>query len=356
MSDALNKEPPCCDGLKGVWVRRLAHGENPYQQPADQFADPDSTDPWALHRFAARTENAPCYTNLADADALVTTLAAAAAAFLENFGRIPFLAVAAKHGNACGAAFDADDPAAAVEGALWGNPRAIWGGEFITNCEVTEDLARRLFESEARKARLGKRQWLLDMVIAPGFSGAAVAILSQRKGVKLFENPALAGSPPAAASCHHRPVRGGILRQPAASFVFAAAKADWVPTPLEGKVLGSLLLGWAAAFTANVGGNEVALAREGRLLGLGGGPSTVDAVETALHRARAVGHDVCGAVFSADAFFPFTDAPQLLIDAGCAAGCVPSGGQAFAQVRACLEKAGVAMAYLAPEIRGFCRH
>lgn len=342
--------------LAGEPVLRLANGENPYQQPADLFADPASRDPLALHRFASRGPGTPCFVNLADADALVTTLAALANAFRRNFGKVPHLAVAAKHGNACGASYDWESPARAAERALWGNPRAIWGGEVAVNFQVAEDLARLLTESARRKEALGMRQWLLDMVLAPRFSGEAVRILARRQTVKLLENPALAGPWADETGWRHRAVRGGVLRQPAAGFVLEKGGVAWVPEAPDDARFQDLVLAWGIAFTSNVGGNEVALAREGALLALGGGPSTVDAVEVALARGRGNGRDLRGAVFCADAFFPFEDAPRLLAEAGCRAGCVPEGGRRFPQVREFLREAGVVAGYLPPAIRGFCRH
>ncbi len=342
--------------LHGVWSARLAGGENPYQKPADLFVDPVSVDPLALHRFANRGRGTPCHVNMADADALVTTLAALAGAFRKNAGRVPHLAVAAKHGNACGAAFDWTDPARAIDRALWGNPRAVWGGEVAVNFPVTGDLAPVLSESARRRERLGLKQWLLDVILAPAFSDAAAGLLARRETAKLLANPALAECGAPEAGWRFRPVRGGLLRQPAADYVLDAGAIEWVPAAPAAETLQDLCLAWAVAFTSNIGGNEVAIARDGALLSLGGGPSTVDAVETALARAARNGHDPTGSGFCADAFFPFEDAPRLLAKAGCRAGCVPAGGKRIEAVRACLQEAGITSGYLPEGIRGFCRH
>jgi phosphoribosylaminoimidazolecarboxamide formyltransferase/IMP cyclohydrolase len=76
----------------------------------------------------------------------------------------------------------------------------------------------------------------------------------------------------------------------------------------------------------------------------------------AVERAREGGHETDGSVFCADAFFPFTDAPQVLIDAGVKFGCVPAGGRNEPLVRELFAAENVDMFYLPEDFRGFCRH
>jgi phosphoribosylaminoimidazolecarboxamide formyltransferase/IMP cyclohydrolase len=76
----------------------------------------------------------------------------------------------------------------------------------------------------------------------------------------------------------------------------------------------------------------------------------------AVERAHQAGHDTAGSIFCADAFFPFTDATQVLIDAGVKLGGVPAGGKNEPLIRAQLAAAGVRMYYLPEDFRGFCRH
>jgi phosphoribosylaminoimidazolecarboxamide formyltransferase/IMP cyclohydrolase len=89
---------------------------------------------------------------------------------------------------------------------------------------------------------------------------------------------------------------------------------------------------------------------------VGGGPATVQAAEVAVDRAKKAGHATEGSVFCADAFFPFTDGPQILIDAGVKVGCVPSGGKNEPEMRQAFSRAGVTMLYMPQDFRGFCRH
>ena len=118
----------------------------------------------------------------------------------------------------------------------------------------------------------------------------------------------------------------------------------------------SLITAWSVAYSSFHGGNEVTLAKDGKLIGVGGGPSTVEAAETAVNRALARGHDARGSVFAADAFFPFTDAPKILSEAGCTLGVVPAGGKKERLVKEFFRENNMRMIYLPPECRGFCRH
>ena len=117
-----------------------------------------------------------------------------------------------------------------------------------------------------------------------------------------------------------------------------------------------LVVAWAVAWHSNHGGNEVGIAKNGNLLAVGGGPSTVDAITTASERAKTCGHDLVDLVFAADAFFPLTDAPEILAQAGCTHGIVPKGGKSFKLVQEFFDQKQIKMLFLPEEHRGFCRH
>ena len=105
-----------------------------------------------------------------------------------------------------------------------------------------------------------------------------------------------------------------------------------------------------------MGGNEVALVKDLQLIGLGGGPATTIAADTAIKRAQERNHDTRSSIFAADAFFPFVDAPEILAEAGCKWGLVPKGGIREEEVRSYFEKQGIKMCYVPEKFRGFCRH
>lgn len=336
-------------------MRQLLEGENPYQVPAYLFQT-ESDDPLSLSNFEQVSGIPPCFTNMADFDALLQILCSLSEAFDNYYGKIPHIVIAAKHGNPCGLAVDWKSAGIAVENALWGNPRALWGGEVITNFTISETLAGTLLESSRRKTVLGKSQWMLDIVCATHFEKEAVHILGKRPERKLFQNASLRQVSPPRKLTADRIVRGGFLRQPIPHYILnlKECKIDFPFPDLEN--VDSLFVAWAVAWFSNHGGNEVAIARERKLLGVGGGPSTVESCWTAVERAKRFGHDLANSVFAADAFFPFTDAPEELIGAGCLYGVVPDGGKNVEAVKKCFSLNKVGVFYLPEQFRGFCRH
>ena len=89
-------------------VAELAYAENRDQNPAHLWAT-DSVDPLAMHRFQVISGN-PSYIAMADGNGLVDILCTLAEAFRRWQGKVPYIVVAGKHGNPCGAAIDWCDP------------------------------------------------------------------------------------------------------------------------------------------------------------------------------------------------------------------------------------------------------
>jgi len=344
------------DLLSGRFSYDLLNGENPYQIPASAFVSEDEDDPLSLFNFKQVSGDASCFTNMADADCILQTLSLAAEAFLINTGWVPYICVAAKHGNACGMGVSGISSVDAVEKALGGNPVAIWGGEVITNFPIDEQLSAVLFKSDQREHLMGDSSWMLDVVIAPSFTPEAILILGRRNRRKLIENNALISPSLIKSGFSYRPVRGGFLRQPPASYVLNLKECKIVGHGFSENEVMSLIIAWSVAFSSSLGGNEVAFAKDGALLSAGGGPSTVEAVRVAVMRAVDCGHDTKGSAFAADAFFPFTDAPSVLCDAGISIGCVPEGGRRETEIKDYFRVHGGTIAYLPEKFRGFCRH
>lgn len=333
----------------------LKEGENPYQIPADLYVK-NNGDMFSLGNFRQVSGDLPCFTNIADFDSILKVLCSLNESFVKCNKKAPFIMVAAKHGDPCGLAVDWDSPETAVDACLFGNPRAVWGGEAITNFPITGAIAAKLLHSQKRNALLANPNWMLDLIAAPSFDEQSINILGKRADRKLFANEALISPVPDQEVWAFRPVRGGNLRQPPNNYVLDAKDCQAEGQIPEPAILDSIRIAWATAWLSSHGGNEVAIAKNGKLLGVGGGPSTIDACATAVERAKNCGHDLRGSVFAADAFFPFTDAPEILVKAGCSYGLVPEGGKNFVQVKNYFRERGVVMLYLSGQFRGFCRH
>jgi phosphoribosylaminoimidazolecarboxamide formyltransferase/IMP cyclohydrolase len=96
----------------------------------------------------------------------------------------------------------------------------------------------------------------------------------------------------------------------------------------------------------NVTSNAIVLATGLQTLGIGAGQtSRVDAVQIAVDKARAHGHDLEGAVLASDAFFPFPDGPQIALDAGVKAIIQPGGSKRDPEVIEAVEQSGATMVF-----------
>ena len=341
------------DGLLGHSTQALLNGENPYQVPSDLFSLEDE-DLLSAAQWESLNPEAPCFTNLADIDSILQTLCLAAEAFRLQSNRVPYIAIAAKHGNACGMAVDWETPQKAISKALMGNPLAVWGGEFIVNFKVDEEIANILLKSVLREERCGNPYWMLDVIAAPDFDTKALEILGKRLSRKLLKNKELLYPKIPDSSWKYRQVRGGFLRQPQANYILEFSKER--DGFRDSYILDSLIVAWSVVFTSSHGGNEVSIAKDRQLLGVGGGPSTLAAAETAVLRAKEWGHGTVDSIFAADAFFPFTDAPEVLRDTGCRYGVVPIGGKNESLVKSFFLENSIPVVFIPEQYRGFCRH
>ena len=197
---------------------------------------------------------------------------------------------------------------------------------------------------------------MLDLVAAPSFSSEARAVLGRRKDRKLMINKSLAEPKVSNSTFIFRPVRGGFLRQPPANYILDFKEIELDGPNFTEQTLGSLILAWAVSWSSNLGGNEISLVKDLQMIGSGGGPATIIAACNALARAREQEHVIHSSVFATDAFFPFIDAPKILIQAGCSKGLVPKGGKLEKQIRELFQNHQVDMGFLPQNYRGFCRH
>ena len=350
------------DFMAGRKIADAKYGENGWQTPAALYSSDGSgaggADPLALDRFQLVAGAAPSYNNFADIDRMLQTITHIAAAFEKNRGRAPFIAVAVKHGNACGAAVGYDK-IEVLKKMVAGSTRAIFGGLVMANFEVGAEEAEVLLTHLTPSGADGKAgRRLLDGITAPAFSAEAVEML-KRSGDKcrFLTNPALAALNAASLDIapRFRYVRGGFLRQPNYAFVLDLTKAEknGAATPAQED---DLLLAWAVGATSN--SNTVTLVRDGQLIGNGvGQQDRVGGAELAIKRATDEKHSLAGAAAYSDSFFPFPDGPEVLANAGVTAILATSGSKNDDLTRKLCAGRGVAL-YLLPdsEARGFFGH
>ncbi len=333
-------------GVIGKSVAAAKYGENAYQAPAALYSG-ETADALALDRFQVVEGTAPSYNNWCDIDRMLQTATHIAAAFDVNRGKVPHIAVGAKHGNACGAA-QGESPEIVLTNMLAGDPLSIFGGLVMVNFPIDDELGEIL---------AGK---MLDGIIAPSFSEGARDRL-RRKGDKcrFIENPALLSLSKSTLddAPRFRYVRGGFMRQPNYTFVMDLQHAELAKHGTATKQQeDDMLLAWAVGATSN--SNTISLVRNGMLLGNGvGQQDRVGAAQLGITRALRSKHELTGASAYSDSFFPFPDAPEVLFDAGVTA-ILSTSGSKNDQLSIDLAAARNAALYLIPDSlgRGFFGH
>ena len=313
----------------------------------------------------------PGYNTYSDLDRLLQTMTHIAAAWDVNFGAVPKIAIAVKHGNACGASIGGG-PLGVLETMIDGDRRAIMGGLIMTNFEIDENMAELLITygmpNKPGSDALMRR--LLDGVIAPAVTKDALVAM-QRKGDKcrVFTNPALAQLTKDSldTSPVQRQVRGGWLLQPNYTFVLDLAQAtgllkDEAAPELTRAQKVDTLLAWAISATST--SNTITIVKDGALRGNGvGQQDRVGAAKLAIdrnHMSRAlflVGDDLVDAVAASDSFFPFPDGVETLAAAGVKLVFTTSGSVNDERVAARAKELGVKLLAIPDKIaRGFFNH
>ena len=341
-------------GVIGKQITETLYGENAWQVPGKLYSQ-ETGDSLALDKFKVLTEMAPSYNNTCDIDRMLQTMTHLAAAFDINKIPVKHFGVAVKHGNCCGAAYG-NDKIEVIKKVVEGDPRAIFGGLAMFNFDFREAEAEALFTHLMKN---GERR-LLDGIVVPGFSKKALEIFRRKKDkCRFIVNPALAslGKNNLDTAKRFRYVRSGFLSQPNYTFVLDFANSEIkIYGELRENFKADLLLAWAISATSN--SNTITLVKNNKLVGNGvGQQDRVVCCELAVKRARDAGHETKDAVAASDSFFPFPDAPQVLIDAGIKTIFSTSGSVGDENVQELCENSGVTLIQLPDKIaRGFFGH
>lgn len=275
----------------------LRYGENPHQRAAFY------REPLAAGASIARAEQLHgkelSYNNINDADA--------ALAIVREFAEPAVVAV--KHSNPCGVGIGADIREA-YQKAYEADPVSIFGGIVAANRPVDRDTA------------LLMKETFLEIILAPDFTEEALAVLTEKKNLRLLRIPALNESREAAQGFRIAPVAGGALVQEYDVKQLEDADirvvTDKQPTADE---LAQLKFAWKVV--KHVKSNAIVLARENMTIGVGAGQmNRVGAANIAIAQA---GEKAKGAVLASDAFFPMPDTVEAAAKAGVTAIIQPGG-------------------------------
>ncbi|WP_286793115.1 bifunctional phosphoribosylaminoimidazolecarboxamide formyltransferase/IMP cyclohydrolase, partial [Microbacterium sp. UBA3394] len=304
--------------IKAERLETLRYGENAHQRAAIYSRV-------GGHGIAQATQlqgKGMSYNNYIDADA----------ALRAAFDMVKPAVAIIKHANPCGiavAAPQALDPIASAHlRAHECDPVSAFGGVIAANRTVTLKMAENL------------RDIFTEVIVAPDFEPEALEVFALKKNLRVLQLPADWRQ----ESMDVRLVSGGLLLQDADRFpddIESVAK-DWELVSGErpsDEEMTNLIFAWKSCRA--VKSNAIVLAKNSATVGIGMGQvNRVDSCRLAVERA---GDRVAGSIAASDAFFPFADGPQVLIDAGITTIIQPGGSVRDQEVVDAARDAGVTM-------------
>ena len=304
-------------------AQELRYGENPHQRAA--LYTGGAARPGVAS--AVQLQGKPLsYNNLNDTDAAFELAAEFTA---------PTIAII-KHANPCGVA-SAERLADAWQQALDADPVSAFGGIVSSDVSLDADTAT------------GIASIFTEVVIAPDASEEAKAILAAKPNLRLMLTGAMPD--PQAGGLKLKSVSGGFLAQSRDNGHITEADINIVTRakPDAGQ-LADMMFAWRVA--KHVKSNAIVFVKDSVTAGVGAGQmSRVDSARIAAQKARDMaahhGWDAprtLGSVAASDAFFPFADGLEALIDAGATAVIQPGGSKADDTVIAAADAAGIVMA------------
>ena len=323
-----------------IKLQDLRYGENPHQKAA--FYRDLHPAPGSLVTAKQLQGKELSYNNIADADA--------AWECVKSFNPAVDGAacVIVKHANPCGVALGAHG-LEAYSKAFKTDPTSAFGGIIALNCPL----------DGAAALQIAKQ--FVEVLMAPAFSPEALAVFKPKANVRLLQIdlPEGGGSGDGAGvggggtsawaqgrnAIDIKRVGSGLLMQTADNHELALADLQIVskiqPTPAQ---LQDLLFAWKVA--KYVKSNAIVFCANGMTIGVGAGQmSRLDSARIASIKAQHAGLSLAGTAVASDAFFPFRDGLDVVVDAGATCVIQPGGSMRDDEVIAAADERRVAMVF-----------
>jgi len=314
------KTTPDTMGYTFSKVMDLRYGENPHQDAAF-YRDERVQEGPSLVVAKKLHGKELSYNNIMDADA--------ALAMVEDFLQWPFACVIMKHANPCGVAVSGQSLDDAFKKALACDPLSAFGGIIGVNKPIDETVAMAIAES------------FFEVIVAPGYSEDACAILTKKKNIRLLHVPGL-GMIPSSSEWNLRKVTGGLLVQQrdASSLDISSARVVTKRQPRDDE-WEKMRFAWRVV--KHVKSNAIVFTREDRTIGIGAGQmSRVDSSRLAVMKAQDA---LQGTALASDAFFPFRDGVDEAANVGATAIVQPGGSLRDEEVIAAANEHEMAMIF-----------
>jgi phosphoribosylaminoimidazolecarboxamide formyltransferase/IMP cyclohydrolase len=307
-----------------VKLQDLRYGENPHQSAA--FYRDLCPAPGSLVTAVQLQGKELSYNNIADADA--------AWECVKSFNTPACVIV--KHANPCGVAVGAN----ALESyskAFQTDPTSAFGGIIAVNCVLDE------------AAALQMSKQFIEVLMAPAFTPEALAVFKSKVNVRVLQIALPAGGPPdwdnGRNAMDIKRVGSGLLMQTADNHELTLADLK-VVTKLQptAEQLQDLLFAWKVG--KFVKSNAIVFCKDGMTMGVGAGQmSRLDSARIASIKAEHAGLSLKGTAVASDAFFPFRDGLDVVVDAGATCVIQPGGSMRDQEVIDAADERGVAMVY-----------
>ena len=321
-ADGTRSEFPAQSNARFVKLQDLRYGENPHQSAA--FYRDLHPAPGSLVTAKQLQGKELSYNNIADADA--------AWECVKSFDKndAPAACVIVKHANPCGVALGAN-AAEAYAKAFKTDPTSAYGGIIAFNCEL-----------DGAGAALAAKQFV-EVLMAPSFTPEALALFAAKPNTRVLQIALPAAGQSGRNAQDVKRVGSGLLIQSADNREMTRGELRCVtakqPTPQQ---LDDLLFAWKVA--KYVKSNAIVFCGGGMTLGVGAGQmSRVDSARIASIKAENAGLTLQGSAVASDAFFPFRDGLDVVIDAGATCVIQPGGSMRDDEVISAANERGIVM-------------
>ena len=299
-------------------AQAMRYGENPHQSAA--FYVENSTAEASVATARQLQGKELSFNNIGDTDAALECV--------KQFDEGPSCVIV-KHANPCGVAIG-KSLLEAYDRAYNTDPESAFGGIIAFNQELDGETAKAIVERQ-----------FVEVIIAPAISADAIAVVSEKKNVRLLE----CGMWPdrATARLDFKRVNGGLLVQDSDLALYSELTVVTERQPTE-QEMKDLLFSWKVS--KFVKSNAIVYGKDNMTIGVGAGQmSRVNSARIAAIKAEHASLEVKGAVMASDAFFPFRDGIDQAAEAGITAVIEPGGSMRDDEVIAAANEHGMAMVF-----------
>ena len=312
-------EFPAQSNSQFIKLQDLRYGENPHQTAAFyRDVNPAAGSLVTAQQLQGKELS---YNHIADADA--------AWECVKSFSEPACVIV--KHANPCGVAVG-QDALESYSKAFQTDPTSAFGGIIAFNRPVDQAAAEAVSKQ------------FVEVLMAPSYSAEALAIFKAKANVRVLQI-ALPEGQAGRNTQDIKRIGSGLLIQSADNHELSLSDLKVVttvqPTPQQ---LQDLLFAWKVA--KYVKSNAIVFCANGMTMGVGAGQmSRLDSARIASIKAGHANLSLQGTAVASDAFFPFRDGLDVVVDAGATCVIQPGGSMRDQEVIDAANERGVAMVF-----------